>query len=165
MNRIFGIGNDIVKISRLESSFKRHGDKFLKRAFNEVEISIFKSLNPSTSVTESINDNDDENDNEINNNNNNNNNNNDNKRGFEYLAGRWAAKESIYKAIGNQDRSKLNFQNIQILNESNGRPFVNLLEPTQSYFKELGINKIHISISHDTDYAISNVILESNDPK
>ncbi|KAN0003746.1 hypothetical protein ACTFIZ_009886 [Dictyostelium cf. discoideum] len=151
MNRIFGIGNDIVKISRLESSFKRHGDKFLKRAFNEVEISIFKSLIPTTSITESINDNDS----------NNNNNNNNNNRGFEYLAGRWAAKESIYKAIGNQDRSKLNFQNIQILNESNGRPYVNLLEPTQSYFKELGINKIHLAISHDTDYAISNVILIS----
>ncbi|KAM9964926.1 hypothetical protein ACTFIW_004721 [Dictyostelium discoideum] len=157
MNKIFGIGNDIVKISRLESSFKRHGDKFLKRAFNEVEISIFKSLNPTASITESIDDNDN---NELNNNNNNNKNNN---RGFEYLAGRWAAKESIYKAIGNQDRSKLNFQNIQILNESNGRPYVNLLEPTQSYFKELGINKIHLAISHDTDYAISNVILESNE--
>ncbi|KAM9966433.1 hypothetical protein ACTFIR_006649 [Dictyostelium discoideum] len=158
MNKIFGIGNDIVKISRLESSFKRHGDKFLKRAFNEVEISIFKSLNPTASITESIDDNDN---NELNNNNNNNNKN--NNRGFEYLAGRWAAKESIYKAIGNQDRSKLNFQNIQILNESNGRPYVNLLEPTQSYFKELGINKIHLAISHDTDYAISNVILESNE--
>ncbi|KAN0037046.1 hypothetical protein ACTFIV_002378 [Dictyostelium citrinum] len=158
MNKIFGIGNDIVKISRLEASFKRHGDRFLKRAFNEIEISIFKSLNPTPPITESINDNDNEC-----NGNNNNNNNNQNKRGFEYLAGRWAAKESIYKAIGNQDRTMLNFQNIQILNESNGRPYVNLLEPTQSYFKKLGINKIHIAISHDSDYAISNVILESNE--
>ncbi|KAK5577583.1 hypothetical protein RB653_002526 [Dictyostelium firmibasis] len=161
MNKLFGIGNDIVKISRLEASFKRHGDKFLKRAFNDVEISIFKSLNPTPSITEGIN----ENSNSDINNENNNNNNNSNKRGFEYLAGRWAAKESIYKAIGNQDRSKLNFQNIQILNEPNGRPYVNLLEPTQTYFKELGINKIHIAISHDTDYAISNVILESNELK
>ncbi|EGC40378.1 hypothetical protein DICPUDRAFT_74089 [Dictyostelium purpureum] len=132
MSKIFGIGNDIVKISRLQSSFERHGEKFLKRAFSDKEIQTFQSLS-----TE------------------------DNSRKWEYLAGRWSAKESIYKAIGDQERSKLNFQNIEIFNEPNGKPYVHLLEPTKSYFKNLGIDKIHIAISHDTDYAIANVMLES----
>ncbi|KAF2070896.1 hypothetical protein CYY_007779 [Polysphondylium violaceum] len=131
-SRIYGIGNDIVKVSRLKSSFERHGDKFLKRAFHDDEIVVFKQI---------FNENND--------------------RAFQFLGGRWAAKESIYKALGNQERSKLNFQNIRIFNHTNGKPYVDLLDPTNQYFRELGIDTIHLAISHEDEYAISNVILET----
>ncbi|KYR02237.1 hypothetical protein DLAC_01061 [Tieghemostelium lacteum] len=133
MSKIIGIGNDIIKISRIKSSFEKGGDRFLKRAFHDEEINNFKELFL------------------IN-----------NEKGIEYLAGRWAAKESIYKAFGGQERSKLGFPNIKILNEQiTGKPIVNLQPPTFEYAKELGVKNIHIAISHDSDFAIANVILES----
>eukprot|EP01132_Coremiostelium_polycephalum_P009134 gene9134-11191_t len=131
MSRIYGIGNDIVKISRIISSFERNGDKFLNRAFHPEEIKQFKEL-------QTIN----------------------KENAFNYLAGRWAGKESIYKALEGKDRSKLNFQNIRIFNKPSGKPYFDLLSPTNEYVKSLGVTNIHLSISHDTDYCIANVILE-----
>jgi holo-[acyl-carrier protein] synthase len=37
------IGVDIVSISRIEKSYKKYGDKFLKKYLNEDEISLVKS--------------------------------------------------------------------------------------------------------------------------
>jgi len=52
-----------------------------------------------------------------------------------YLAGRWAAKEAIFKACGLID--------VSVLSEDSGRPYIKDHE------------EINISISHDTEYAIA----------
>ena len=68
----------------------------------------------------------------------------------EFVAGRFAAKEALVKAAG----VSLLFNNITILNDKDGKPYA--AEVPES----LQNKKIHISISHDTDYAIASVIIE-----
>lgn len=43
MNKIYGIGVDIIKIKRIEKTYIKYGNRFLKRAFNEDEIKQFYS--------------------------------------------------------------------------------------------------------------------------
>lgn len=76
------------------------------------------------------------------------------KRRYEHLAGRFAAKEAVVKAIGR----KLPWREIEIITEKNGKPHVRL------DFKNRGIpdgNEIHVSITHTEEYAIAMAIMES----
>lgn len=64
------------------------------------------------------------------------------KRRKEYIAGRFASKEAIFKAT--QDKEYLTYS---ILNKEDGRPYVK------------DHPEIEISISHDGDYALAFVII------
>ncbi len=66
------------------------------------------------------------------------------KRKKEFIAGRIACKEAIFKA--KQDSEYLSYS---ILNASNGKPYVK------------DHPEIEISISHDQDYALAFVIIQS----
>lgn len=68
----------------------------------------------------------------------------------EYVAGRFAAKEALFKASG----IILSFSGITILNDEKGKPYLKELPDS------LQNKKIHLSISHDTDYATASVIIE-----
>jgi len=68
----------------------------------------------------------------------------------EFIAGRFAAKEALVKASG----IFISFREITILNDEKGKPF--FAEIPES----LTNKKVHISISHDTDYATASVIIE-----
>ena len=70
---------------------------------------------------------------------------------FAHYAGRFAAKEAIFKAVGNP---KLSWQDITILNDKEGKPVCHHREPS---FK----NQILISISHSKDYATAFCIITS----
>lgn len=61
------------------------------------------------------------------------------KRKKEYLAGRFACKEAIIKALSNTD---ISFKDISVLNDKNGKPFTN-------------IDNILISISHENKYVVA----------
>ncbi len=78
------------------------------------------------------------------------------KRKNEYLAGRFAIKECLVKALGRS----LNFNMISIINDENGKPI--LTEKTIKYINEkFGRFRIHLTISHEKNYAIGFVIIES----
>lgn len=77
---------------------------------------------------------------------------------FQHYAGRFAAKEAIYKSISNIDNS-INFCEIEIVNDINNknRPVVNILK--RGKLKSLidnGNLEIDVSISHIKDYAVAN---------
>ncbi|MAV16163.1 MAG: holo-[acyl-carrier-protein] synthase [Candidatus Marinimicrobia bacterium] len=75
------------------------------------------------------------------------------KDGAIHLAGRFAAKESIKKAIfSSQILKQLDFIDIEIFNDVNGAPKVSIL-------KELKFKKIEISISHESKYAVAFALL------
>lgn len=63
----------------------------------------------------------------------------------EWLAGRFAAKEAIIKAIGIQTMKE-----IEIKNTQEGKPLCHL----DGY-------KIHLTISHDGEYAMAMVVAEN----
>ncbi len=68
---------------------------------------------------------------------------------FPHYAGRFAAKEAIFKAMGD---SKLTWHDISITNDADGKPICNLRD---QQFK----HNILLSISHCRDYAVASAIV------
>jgi len=68
-----------------------------------------------------------------------------------YLAGRFAAKEAIFKSVG----GGISWQNIEILARENGQPYLANNKKTKEALNKKNIKKVLISISHDNDYAIA----------
>jgi holo-[acyl-carrier protein] synthase len=69
---------------------------------------------------------------------------------YQHLAGRFAAKEAVFKALGDE---KLNWKDVEIINDKQGRPCCRLLN---------GRGKgavVHISISHVKNYAVANAVI------
>ena len=74
---------------------------------------------------------------------------------YQHYAARFAAKEAVLKAISQLLDSKfdIEWKEIEVLNDEEGRPFVNLLK------KDIPIDEIDISISHCKTYAVASVIV------
>jgi len=80
----------------------------------------------------------------------------DKNQKIEFLAGRFAAKEAIIKAMGEK---KIAFNEITILNNSKGKPYL----ANKEFLEEKYLTKIesfHISISHEKEFATAFVIVE-----
>ena len=69
---------------------------------------------------------------------------------YQHLAGRFAAKEAVFKALGD---AKLQWQDVQILNDKQGKPHCSILNGSA---KKLDV---FISISHVKNYAVANAIV------
>ncbi len=82
------------------------------------------------------------------------------RRKNEFLAGRWAAKEAFAKALGTGIGEHCSFDQITILPDKKGCPAVTLSGAAEKTFAGLGAEKIHLSISHERNYAVATVILE-----
>lgn len=66
-------------------------------------------------------------------------------RRAESYAGIFAAKEAYFKALGQGIKLPLN--NVEILHDINGKPYIN------------GVENCDLSISHDGEYAVATVII------
>lgn len=87
----------------------------------------------------------------------------DSKKFFgQNYAARFAGKEALLKAFGTGLRDGLAFNEIEILNDDLGKPYVNLHGNTKKFADKKGIVKIHISLSHEKNIATAKVILETN---
>ena len=75
------------------------------------------------------------------------------------LAGRFAAKEAVLKAIGTGWSAGISWQDIQVLNDGRGKPVAHVQGRAGALLQEAGVTDIHISLSHDADYAIAQVVL------
>lgn len=74
------------------------------------------------------------------------------------LAGIFAAKESIAKALGAPDG--LSWQDCQIEYFDSGKPNIVISGKIEQLANQLGIKSWHLSISHDADLAIAFVVAE-----
>jgi holo-[acyl-carrier protein] synthase len=74
------------------------------------------------------------------------------------LAGRWAAKEAVLKALGTGWRAGIEFRDIETLPDPLGKPLVTLHRKTAQLARTLGIDHILVSISHAGDYAVASAI-------
>ncbi len=75
------------------------------------------------------------------------------------LAGRFAAKEAVLKAIGTGWSAGVSWQDIQVLNDERGKPVAHVQGRTSALLQQAGVTDIHISLSHDTEYAVAQVLL------
>lgn len=78
-----------------------------------------------------------------------------NKNMYESYAGKYAAKEAVFKCISNK-KSFLKYSEIEILNYDNGKPYAVI---TNNNYSNLSKN-IYLSISHDNTKAIASCILD-----
>ncbi len=82
-------------------------------------------------------------------------------RRLEYLAGRWAAKEALAKALGCGITDKCRLREIVVLNEEGTRrPLLTLRGVTAKTAEGLGVRRCLVSIAHERDYAVATVITE-----
>ena len=76
------------------------------------------------------------------------------------VAGRFAAKEAVMKALGTGWAQGVHFTQIEILNEPSGAPRVYLSGAAAARCTALGGKRWHVSISHERDMAVAQAILE-----
>lgn len=77
-----------------------------------------------------------------------------------HLAARFAAKEALLKAFGLGLRDGLSWHDIEVVRDPLGAPSLHLAGRAAAIAQQRGIISIHLSYSHDGDYAVATVILE-----
>ena len=81
-------------------------------------------------------------------------------RGISYLGTRFSAKEAFSKAIGLGLRMPMTWRSCEILNLPSGQPHIVLHGELAAWFDARGL-KAHVSITDETDYATSFVVVEA----
>ena len=78
---------------------------------------------------------------------------------FLHYAGRFAAKEAIYKSLSKID-DEVSLSDIEIINDytNKNRPVVNILKPSLNVLQQENKLIIDVSISHVKEYATANAI-------
>jgi len=127
---IYGIGTDIVQISRMQEALVRNGERFAEKILGPEELTIYRERKALVEA-----------------------------RGLRYLATRFAAKEAFSKAVGMGMREPMNWHAMQTLNNDQGQPVVKTNGNMLEWMKERSL-QARISVSDETDYAIAFVIIE-----
>lgn len=127
---IYGIGTDIVKISRVKSAVDRHRDRFAEKILGSQELELY--LRRRARVEE---------------------------YGIRFLATRFAAKEAFSKAIGLGMRAPMTWQAMQTLNAECGKPLVETSGALTEFMSQNSLSA-QISISDEADYAVAFVVVE-----
>ena len=75
---------------------------------------------------------------------------------YQHYAARFAGKEAVFIAISADLQSKydISWQDIEILNDESGRPYVNMPEKHMQ-----DVESIDLSMSHCKEYAVANVVI------
>ena len=73
------------------------------------------------------------------------------KEDIRKAAGNWAVKEAVVKVFGT-GFAGVEPAEIEVLREPSGRPYVKLYGKAQACAGQLGITRLHVSLSHTGDY-------------
>lgn len=126
------LGTDIVHIPRIKTALDRFGERFLQRVYTPIEQQDFLTRDSPADVS--------------------------NYRGIVRLAGRWAAKEAVVKALGTGWRG-IRYIDVEIQRQTNGEPHVCLYGSACARANHWGSSQWQLSLSHDGDYAIATALL------
>jgi holo-[acyl-carrier protein] synthase len=77
-------------------------------------------------------------------------------------AARFAAKEAASKALGVPDG--IGFHDVEVVRER-GAPSLHLRGPAERRAAELGVARVHLTISHDGGVAVAAVVLEAGEAR
>tara|TARA_B100001996_G_C18278669_1_gene446072 strand:+ start:47 stop:439 length:393 start_codon:yes stop_codon:yes gene_type:complete len=84
---------------------------------------------------------------------------------YNYFAKRFAAKEALSKALGTGITKGINFKDIEVKNNTQGKPFIILRGNAKKYLKRKIKNKeykIHLTLSDDSPWACATVLITYN---
>lgn len=129
---IFGIGTDIVQISRVQTALRRSGGRFAEKILGVDEFCIYQERKEKNDA-----------------------------RGLSFLASRFAAKEAFSKALGLGMRAPMSWQALQILNSKNGRPTLHTSGALCDWMNNNGLIG-HVTLSDEVEYAVAFVIIEKS---
>jgi holo-[acyl-carrier protein] synthase len=127
---IYGIGTDIIQISRIEAALARNGERFAEKILGAEELEKFRRRKAKVEA-----------------------------RGIRFLATRFAAKEAFSKAIGLGMRMPMTWSAMQTLNAASGKPAVVASGALKEFMEQNGLTA-QVSITDETDYAVAFVIVE-----
>ncbi len=127
---IYGIGTDICDIRRIRDTLARRGERFAEKVLGPHEMEVFRERSAKVAA-----------------------------RGISYLATRFSAKEAFSKAIGMGMRMPMTWRDCEIVKATNGKPEIRLHGELAVWFESKGL-KAHVSVSDETDYASTFVIVE-----
>jgi len=130
---IYGIGTDVCDVRRIAASLARRGDRFAERVLGPNELIVFHERRAKVE-----------------------------SRGISYLATRFSAKEAFAKAIGLGMRSPMRWRDCEIIKAPSGKPLIRLHGELAAWFDERRL-QAHVSVSDETDYATSFVVVETKD--
>jgi len=130
---IYGVGTDVCDVRRIAASLGRRGDRFAERVLGPNEMIVFRERRAKVE-----------------------------SRGVSYLATRFSAKEAFAKAIGMGMRSPMRWRDCEIVKAPSGKPLIRLHGELAAWFDERRL-QAHVSVSDETDYATSFVVVETKD--
>jgi holo-[acyl-carrier protein] synthase len=78
----------------------------------------------------------------------------------QHYAARFAAKEAALKALQTGWRGGISWQDVEIASRESGAPYLIFTGQVLEVFKRFGATATHLSISHTTEHAIAQVVLE-----
>ncbi|MEQ5801877.1 holo-ACP synthase [Halomonas sp. H10-9-1] len=77
-----------------------------------------------------------------------------------FLAKRFAAKEAFVKALGTGLRNGMRWTEIQVVNDTLGRPSLLLAGRAHELARAAGVRATHLSLSDEAEFAVAFVVLE-----
>ncbi|HBF50879.1 holo-ACP synthase [Massilia sp. YIM B02769] len=126
---IYGIGTDIVQISRVEAALARNGDRFAEKILGPQELEKYHARRARSEV-----------------------------RGLRFLATRFSAKEAFSKAIGLGMRMPMTWRSAQMLNDPSGKPVI-VCSGALADFMQQNKLSAQVTISDEADYGVAFVIV------
>ncbi|NIA07569.1 MAG: holo-ACP synthase [Actinobacteria bacterium] len=80
------------------------------------------------------------------------------KESTQHLAGRFAAKEAVLKALGTGMRGRMKWTDVEIANDDLGKPEISLSGESADVAKKTGVSQVLVSISHTREHAVASAI-------
>lgn len=77
-----------------------------------------------------------------------------------YHAARFAAKEALFKALGTGRRGAMSWHDVEVVHDDAGGPRILLRGETAREARERGVTRIHVSLTHEEEFAAAVVALE-----
>lgn len=130
---IYGIGTDLLQISRLQAALERRGERLAEKILGPDEMKRYLHRKSKIEV-----------------------------RGLRYLATRFAAKEAFSKAIGLGMRMPMTWRSMQTLNAPSGKPIIVTSGKLKEHMEKNGLTA-QVSVTDETDYAVAFVIVEQQE--
>ena len=75
------------------------------------------------------------------------------------FAARFAAKEAVMKALGTGWSAGVTFRDIEVLRSDAGAPSIRLAGEARRLAERLGVDRIHLSLTHTAGQALAMVVL------
>ena len=129
---IHGIGTDVCDVRSIEATLERQGERFARKVLSDREFAVWQQRGARWP-----------------------------HRGVSYLATRFSAKEAFSKAIGLGMRLPMTWRSCEITNLPSGQPVIVLHGDLKTWFEAQGL-RAHVTVTDETDYAASFVVIEKD---